>query len=148
MVSDSCHHCGRDSYRSPSVVVDAVATRGSGGSKEVLLIRRGHEPCKGMLAFPGGFVDYGEDPEDAVIRELKEETGVEGSNPISIAVHGEPTRDPRKHVIALFYLVDVDPESIPTAGDDASESYWVPLDAVTENEIAGDHIFIIDKLRE
>ena len=41
MVSDSCHHCGRDSYRSPSVVVDAVATRGSGGSKEVLLIRRG-----------------------------------------------------------------------------------------------------------
>ena len=80
--------------------------------------------------------------------ELKEEAGVEGSNPISIAVHGEPTRDPRKHVIALFYLVDVDPESIPTAGDDASEAYWVPLDAVTENEIAGDHILIIDKLRE
>ena len=82
------------------------------------------------------------------VKELKEETGVEGTNPISLAVHGEPTRDPRKHVIALFYLVDVDPESIPTAGDDASEAYWVPLDAVTENEIAGDHIFIIDKLRE
>ena len=32
---DSCHHCGRDSYRSPSVVVDAVATRGVSGSKEV-----------------------------------------------------------------------------------------------------------------
>ena len=41
-------------------------------------------------------MDYGEDPKDAVIRELREETGVEGSNPISIAVHGEPTRDPQK----------------------------------------------------
>ena len=93
-------------------------------------------------------MDYGEDPNDAVIRERKEETGVEGSNPISIAVHGDPNRDPRKHVIALFYLVEADPESIPTAGDDASEAYWVPIEAVTENEIAGDHIFIIDKLRE
>ena len=42
----------------------------------------------------------------------------------------------------------MNPESIPTAGDDASEAYWVPLNAVTENEIAGDHIFIIDRLRE
>lgn len=147
-MGDACHHCGRDSYRSPSVVVDAVVTRGSGEDKEVLLIKRGHEPCKDMLAFPGGFVDYGEDPEDAVIRELKEETGVDGTNPVSMAVHGEPTRDPRKHVIALFYQVDASPESVPIAGDDASEAYWVPLNRVTANEIAGDHILIIDKLRE
>ncbi len=147
-MADACHHCGRDSYRSPSVVVDAVATRDVGGSREVLLIRRGHEPCKGMLAFPGGFVDYGEDPEDAVIRELEEETGVIGTNPVPIAIHGEPTRDPRKHVIALFYLVDVPPDSVPVAGDDASEAYWVPLEEVTKENIAGDHILIIDKLRE
>ena len=101
-----------------------------------------------MLAFPGGFVEYGEDPEDAVKRELFEETGIIGSNPISIAVHGEPTRDPRKHVIALFYSVEVDPDSVPTAGDDASEAHWVPLDQVTEEEIAGDHILIINMLRE
>ena len=148
MVGDACYHCGRDSYRSPSVVVDAVATRNTERGKEVLLIRRGHEPCKDKLAFPGGFVEYGEDPEDAVKRELFEETGVIGANPISIAVHGEPTRDPRKHVIALFYRVEVDPDSVPTAGDDASEAYWVPLDQVTEEEIAGDHILIINMLRE
>ena len=100
------------------------------------------------MAFPGGFVEYGEDPEDAVKRELFEETGVIGANPISIAVHGEPTRDPRKHVIALFYRVEVDPDSVPTAGDDASEAYWIPLDQVTEEEIAGDHILIINMLRE
>ena len=75
MVGDACYHCGRDSYRSPSVVVDAVATRNTDRGKEVLLIRRGHEPCKDKLAFPGGFVEYGEDPEDAVKRELFEEGG-------------------------------------------------------------------------
>ena len=68
MGNDACSHCGRDSYRSPSVAVDAVALRGEGPETEVLLIRRGQEPYKGMWAFPGGFVDYGEDPEDAVIR--------------------------------------------------------------------------------
>tara|TARA_Y100001936_G_C15641500_1_gene441697 strand:+ start:82 stop:528 length:447 start_codon:yes stop_codon:yes gene_type:complete len=148
MVADACYHCGRDSYRSPSVVVDAVATRDTDTGTEVLLIRRGQDPCKGMLAFPGGFVEYGEDPEDAVRRELLEETGIVGTNPVSIAVHGEPTRDPRKHVIALFYRVQVDPDSVPTAGDDASEAYWIPLNQVTEREIAGDHILIINMLRE
>tara|TARA_B100000575_G_scaffold63337_1_gene48403 strand:- start:36214 stop:36660 length:447 start_codon:yes stop_codon:yes gene_type:complete len=148
MVADACYHCGRDSYRSPSVVVDAVVTRDTDTGTEVLLIRRGQEPCKGMLAFPGGFVEYGEDPEDAVRRELLEETGIVGTNPVSIAVHGEPTRDPRKHVIALFYRVQVDPDSVPTAGDDASEAYWIPLNQVTERDIAGDHILIINMLRE
>ena len=148
MVADACYHCGRDSYRSPSVVVDAVVTRDTDTGTEVLLIRRGQDPCKGMLAFPGGFVEYGEDPEDAVRRELLEETGIVGTNPVSIAVHGEPTRDPRKHVIALFYRVQVDPDSVPTAGDDASEAYWIPLNQVTERDIAGDHILIINMLRE
>ena len=148
MVADACYHCGRDSYRSPSVVVDAVVTRDTDTGTEVLLIRRGQDPCKGMLAFPGGFVEYGEDPEDAVRRELLEETGIVGTNPVSIAVPGEPTRDPRKHVIALFYRVQVDPDSVPTAGDDASEAYWIPLNQVTERDIAGDHILIINMLRE
>ena len=70
MGNDACHHCGRDSYRSPSVAVDAVALREGDSGTEVLLIRRGKEPYKGMWAFPGGFVDYGEDPEDAVILSL------------------------------------------------------------------------------
>ena len=42
----------------------------------------------------------------------------------------------------------LDPDSVPTAGDDASEAHWVPLDQVTEEEIAGDHILIINMLRE
>jgi 8-oxo-dGTP diphosphatase len=42
------------------------------------LITRGGDPFKGHYAFPGGFVEYGEDPENACIRELREECNIEG----------------------------------------------------------------------
>ena len=58
-------------YRNPALAVDAAVRRGD----QVLLIQRGNEPWKGAWALPGGFVDYGEDPTDAVLRELEEETG-------------------------------------------------------------------------
>ena len=77
-----CEECGRDDYQNPSVTVDAVVTREGTDGLELLMIKRGKDPkeWEGMWAFPGGFVDYGEDPEDAVIRELLEETGFESTN--------------------------------------------------------------------
>ena len=92
-----CAKCGRDSYRSPSVTVDAVAARKTDDGLELLMIERGPDPSvwAGMWAFPGGFVDYGEDPEDAVLREMLEETGVVGENPRILHVLGAPGRDPR-----------------------------------------------------
>ena len=45
------------------------------------MITRGKPPYKGMYAFPVGFVDYGEDPEDACLRELKEECSTQGYRP-------------------------------------------------------------------
>ena len=93
-----CEECGRDDYQNPSVTVDAVATREGTEGLELLMIKRGKEPqeWEGMWAFPGGFVDYGEDPEDAVIRELLEETGVVGKYPLALTILGKPGRDPRK----------------------------------------------------
>jgi 8-oxo-dGTP diphosphatase len=44
------------------------------------MIKRGHNPFKGCYAFPGGFVDYNEDPQVGCIRELKEECDLEGKN--------------------------------------------------------------------
>ena len=148
MASESCDACGSDGYSNPAVAVDAVALREGESGTEVLLIRRGGEPWKGRLAFPGGFVDYGEDPEHAVLRELKEETGVDGFDPVALAIHGDPDRDPRKHIIALFYLVDVDPEAMPRGGDDAADAAWVPIAGLTANQVAGSHIQIIEMLRE
>ena len=148
MASEPCDACGRDGYSNPAVAVDAVALREGESGTEVLLIRRGGEPWKGRLAVPGGFVDYGEDPAHAVLRELEEETGVDGFDPVALAIHGDPDRDPRKHIIALFYLVDVDPEAMPRGGDDAADAAWVPIAGLTANQVAGSHIQIIEMLRE
>jgi len=133
----ACDVCGQ--WHQPSLAVDAVAIRGD----EVLLIRRGREPWKGMLAFPGGFVDSGEDPEDAVIRELKEECGIDGKVVRLLCVNGSPERDPRGHVVSIAYLVAAFDE--PTAGDDAASAEWHKITEV--EELAGDHMSMLDKIK-
>jgi 8-oxo-dGTP diphosphatase len=111
------------------------------------LIRRGQEPWKGCWAFPGGFVDVGESPEDAVARELFEECNIVGKASGIIAVRGEPERDPRGHVVSIFYRVEVDGNSgEPFAGDDAAEAEWVKLSQVDFENIGADHAEIIQSL--
>ena len=73
-----------------------------------MLITRGKEPHVGRYAFPGGHLDYNEDPKDCVLRELKEECAIDGGNPVLFTVRGAPDRDPRKHVVSIFYVVHVD----------------------------------------
>ena len=150
MVAKRCQECGRDDYQNPSVTVDAVATREGVDGLELLMIKRGKDPeeWEGMWAFPGGFVDYGEDPEDAVVRELLEETGVVGKYPLPLTILGKPGRDPRKHCVGLFYLVEVDSESEPVGGDDAVDAQWVPINQLTPENVAGDHSEVIELLRE
>ncbi|HHZ74653.1 MAG TPA: NUDIX hydrolase [Candidatus Poseidoniales archaeon] len=140
-----CPTCG--TYHNPALTVDAVAVRGSGEESEVLLIRRGQEPWKGCWAFPGGFVDVGESPEDAVARELFEECNIVGKASEIIAVRGEPERDPRGHVVSIFYRVEVDRNSgEPLAGDDAAEAEWVKLSQVDLEKMGADHAEIIQLL--
>tara|TARA_B110000003_G_scaffold120930_1_gene123356 strand:- start:411 stop:863 length:453 start_codon:yes stop_codon:yes gene_type:complete len=150
MAAERCDKCGRDDYQSPSVTVDAIATRNVSDSLELLMIKRGPQPpeWEGMWAFPGGFVDYGEDPEDAVIRELLEETGVVGKYPLPLTILGTPGRDPRKHCIGLFYLVEVNPDSKPVGGDDAVDAMWINIKQLNQQNVAGDHSKIIEILRE
>lgn len=148
MAREGCDVCGADGYSSPSLTVDAVATRVREGEIEALMIQRGANPpeWQGKWAFPGGFVDVGEDPLDAVLRELREETGVNGRNPTLLDVLGSPGRDPRKHCVGLFYRVDVDVGSKPSAGDDAVNAGWVPLRMLNAENVAGDHIEVIAKI--
>ena len=90
----------------------------------------------------------GEDPEAAVLRELSEETGIEGSEPELFAVRGDPDRDPRKHIVSIFYLVRVDSRSIPVAGDDARHAEWIDLKSLEAEQVAGDHFSVIEQLRK
>ena len=64
------------------------------GVSTVLLIERGSDPFRGCYALPGGFVDYGEDIEEAIDREIAEETGLTGLPFRQFRTFGSPGRDP------------------------------------------------------
>lgn len=68
-----CAGCGNVTYRNPTPVAVAVLPVESG----LLTVRRGIEPRRGMLALPGGYIEYGESWQAAAARELFEETGIE-----------------------------------------------------------------------
>lgn len=75
--SKICDNCGFVYYFNPSAAVACFIRDAQG---RVLVARRAHEPAKGMLDLPGGFVDNGETPEQAVRREVWEETGLQTGN--------------------------------------------------------------------
>mmetsp|Transcript_21820 Transcript_21820/g.39783 ORF Transcript_21820/g.39783 Transcript_21820/m.39783 type:complete len:155 (+) Transcript_21820:1908-2372(+) len=116
-------------YYVPSSGTDAVVVKGS----QILLITRGKEPFVGRLAFPGGHLDYNEDPKDCVLRELKEEAGVDGTVIRLVTVRGDPARDPRKHMIGFVYEVSIPEDAVVAAGDDAATAQFYDIQTVLEN---------------
>ena len=95
---------------------------------ELLLIKRKKEPKAGYLSLPGGHVEFGEKAEDAVVREMKEETNldVEATDFISFyeSIH------PEYHKFILIYKTKILGNEFATAGDDASEAIWVDLEKI------------------
>lgn len=108
-------------FKQPGIAADSVLF----DSKDrLLLVRRKFPPFQGHYALPGGFIEVGETTEEAALRELKEETGIDGAILRLVGVYSDPKRDPRRHVISIVYLVRA-PDSVPKAGDDAAEAEFV-----------------------
>lgn len=138
-------------YKIPSLTTDAIVLRKHKNDDlyDILLVTRGNEPCKDCLAFPGGFVDYGEDPQNGCLRELKEETELDGKDIELLTVRGNPKRDPRRHTVSIFYIVKVDPDAQPKGADDAKDAKFYDLKDIIENQkerIAFDHYGVIEEL--
>ena len=114
----------------PEICVGAVVVEDG----RLLLIRRGRGPAQGEWSVPGGRVEPGELLAEAVVRELAEETGLEG---VCGELIGWVERVGEDHhfVILDFAVTPLDPEAVPVAGDDAVEAMWVPLHDVAEMQL-------------
>ncbi|WLS44301.1 NUDIX domain-containing protein [Micromonospora profundi] len=71
-----CPVCGETVWRNPLPVAVAVLPVRTADGLGVVVVRRDIEPARGLLALPGGFIEYGEEWSDALVRELREETGL------------------------------------------------------------------------
>lgn len=123
-------------YLSPALSVDAVWIR----SDKVLLVRRAHPPFQGRWALPGGFVELRETVEEAVVRELKEETGLAARPAGVVGVYSGPDRDPRKPTATVAFLMKGRPGR-PRGQDDAADARWVAISEA--RALAFDHDRIV-----
>lgn len=114
------------------------------GQLHVLVVERANPPFEGQDALPGGFLRPGEELRDGAVRELREETGLDGDafELEQLAIYGAPDRDPRGRVVSVAYLALAPDLPIPTAGSDASSARWAPVDEVRD-KLAFDHDAIL-----
>lgn len=125
------------------LTVDAVVFRKNNGLLEVLLIQRKHYPFEGMWALPGGFVDMDETCEEAVVRELKEETSLTLTGLKQLHTFSELGRDPRGRTVSVTFFGITDYEnSTVKGGDDARDAQWYPINNLPE--LAFDHIKVVE----
>lgn len=114
-VRPSCPECGWVFFADPKVAVAAIAQR----DHQVLLVRRANDPYRGLWTLPAGFVDAGEDPQATIVRECREETGLEVSvSGLVNVIAGQ--EHPRGAHILIVYRINVLSGEL-RAADDADQ---------------------------
>ncbi|WP_085765886.1 NUDIX hydrolase [Nonlabens spongiae] len=125
------------------LTVDAVVFGYENGKVYLLLINRKYEPFKNQWALPGGYVKDDENLEEAVARELKEESGVEINFLEQLYTFGAVDRDPRGRVVSISYYGLVRPDKFQiSAATDAKDVKWFPLNEIPQ--VSFDHERIIE----
>ena len=131
--SKCCAHCNFVFYHNPSSAVAAFIFNANG---DLLVCRRAKDPAKGTYDLPGGFVDYNETAEQAMVREIHEELGVEVKelqylfslpNDYLYSDLNIPTLD-------FFYRVQLPQNAEISAYDDVAESIFVPIAKLNAND--------------
>ena len=126
----------------PLITVDGIIIK----NEKILLIKRATEPYKDSWALPGGFVELGETLEQAVAREIEEETCLKTEALKLVGAYSDPKRDPRGHTISVAYLMKIT-SGKPKTTDEAKEIRYFPLNDLPEN-IAFDHKKIIEDAKK
>ena len=114
----------------------------------VLLIKRGHAPLKGQWSLPGGGVETGETLEQAIAREVLEETGLTIEVGPMVEVLDRISRDADGRVEHHFVLIDF--VCRPTGGilggaSDADDAAWVEIADIERYEVAAVTVSVIQK---
>ncbi len=118
-----CPDCGWIRYENPLPCAAAFVSNTKG---EILLVRRGVEPAKGEWALPSGFIEIEETPQTACLRELKEETGLEGRILRLLGVYAQESAM-YKNVLIIGY--EVEAAGVPSPGSDSlSVRYFLPAE--------------------
>ncbi len=140
-------------YPRPAVTVDILIFRKKENKWELLLIQRKHEPFAGKWALPGGFMDMDETLEEAAVRELKEETGLQGIPLEQLKAYSALNRDPRHRTVSVAFTGIMTNGQLLKAGDDAREAAWFPVDnlpglAFDHDRIIADGLLKISKINK
>lgn len=130
-VRRACDSCGFIHFRDPVVAVVTLVIR----EGKALMVHRAVDPQMGTWAFPAGFVDYGEDPRQAAIREVREEAGLEIRVTRLIDVLGpDGSQGAKANIIILFAGEALSGE--PHAHDDADRAAFFARDEVPAGSLA------------
>jgi len=124
----------------PFLTVDGIIKIFNPKFSGIVLIKRKNPPLG--YALPGGFVDYGEMVEEALIREMKEEVNLDIKIEKLLGVYSNPKRDPRLHTTSCTFICSA--TSTPKAGDDAKEAFVFKIEEIPWNELVFDHKKILE----
>jgi ADP-ribose pyrophosphatase YjhB (NUDIX family) len=117
---------------------------------EILLVERGREPLKGQWSLPGGAVETGERLEDALIREVREETGLDAV-PVQLALIFERIMQDDEgkaeyHYVLVDYLCEIR-GGVLCAGDDSNCARWFSLDELEQLSMTEGTLDVIRNVR-
>lgn len=131
-----CTACGHITFLDPKLAVAALIVRDG----QILLGKRGlGTRSPGKWSFPAGFVERGEQVEAALIREVREETGLEVEPGDLVGLYSEPGETV---VLAVYEAAIMDFAAVPTAADDLDELEWFPLESLPDLAFARDYRII------
>lgn len=135
-----CPHCHKpySRYLNPTPTTDVVIYHPERG---IVIIKRKNEPLG--YALPGGFIDDGEQAENAAVREMLEETGLDVELKGLLGVYSKPDRDPRQHTLSVVFVGEAKNPDAIHGGDDAATARFYQLDELPK-PLAFDHAKIIE----
>ncbi|KPJ51294.1 hypothetical protein AMJ40_00360 [candidate division TA06 bacterium DG_26] len=137
----SCNHCGWVNYENP---LPSVAALVKNRRNELLLVKRRVPPGQGRWALPSGFIEVEESPEKACLRELKEETNLEGKITRLLGVYTQPSRTYRRVLIIAY---EVKARGTPLAASDSEEVRFFPLQKLPRIAFASHRRIVDDAMK-